>query len=420
MASTRVGVIGCGYWGPNLVRTFVEIAEATVAAVADRNTSRLDHVRSRYPQIEHFTHDFDTFFGMGLDAVVVSTPLETHFDIVNACLENGLDVLVEKPITTGARSALRLVEVAEQNHRILMVGHIGVYNPAVRALKDLIDTGELGEIRYIDAVRVGLGAFHPSLNVVWDLAPHDVAILNYLLGETPTTVNTRGIACIQEAIEDVAYMTLMFPSGVLAHARMSWLDPRKTRRITVVGSKKMVVYDDLESHEMLKVYDKRVDAVSPTETFGEYQFAYHYGNVLSPYIEFEEPLRVECLHFLECVVDRKEPLTDGRNGAQVVAVVEAAQRSLMNGGVEVPIVSLSDAILDLTENPTPVGASFRGVRNDGGILGVKSYEGNGGRLVEAPRVVGLGSDDAFEVHHGDTVEAPPPGEIQSDGQAKGA
>jgi predicted dehydrogenase len=417
LASVRIGVIGCGYWGPNLVRTFVEIPEATVVAVADRSISRLDHVRSRYPQIEHFVRDFGTFFGLGLDAVVVSTPLETHFDIVDACLQHGLDVLVEKPITTDTRRALRLVDLAERNGRILMVGHIGSYNPAVRALRDLIDSGELGEIRYIDAVRVGLGAFHRSFNVVWDLAPHDVAIVNHLLGEVPITVNTRGIACIQETIEDVAYMTLVFPSGVLAHARMSWLDPRKTRRITVVGSKKMVVYDDLESHEMLKVYDKRVDAVGPTETFGEYQFAYHYGNVLSPYIEFEEPLRVECLHFLECVVDRREPLTDGRNGAQVVAVVEAAQRSLMNGGVEVPIVV---PLQDLTESPAPVGASFRGERNGDMASGVKTLEGNGGRLAEAPRVAGVSSDDTLEVRYTDAVEIPGQGEIKSDGQANGA
>jgi predicted dehydrogenase len=388
VASVRVGIIGCGYWGPNLVRTFIEIPEAVVVAVADRRASRLDHMRSRFPQIKQFTEDFGTFFGMGLDAVVVSTPLETHFDVVNECLEHGLDVLVEKPITTNTRTALRLVDLAEQNDRILMVGHIGAYNPAVRALKDLIDCGELGEIRYIDAVRVGLGAFHRSFNVVWDLAPHDVAILNYLLGEAPTSVNTRGVACIQEAIEDVAYMTLMFPSGVLAHARMSWLDPRKTRRITVVGSKKMVVYDDLESHEKLKIYDKRVDAVGPTETFGEYQFAYHYGSVLSPYIEFEEPLRVECSHFLECVVDRKDPLTDGRNGAEVVAVVEAAERSLKNGGVEVPVIRSPHAVLDLNESATSVGASLGGPRSDRRINGVKTYDDNGAPLDEAPRAAG--------------------------------
>jgi hypothetical protein len=233
-------------------------------------------------------------------------------------------------------------------------------------------------------------------------------------------VNTRGIACIRKAIEDVAYMTLMFPSGVLAHARMSWLDPRKTRRITVVGSKKMVVYDDLESHEMLKVYDKRVDAVAPTETFGEYQFAYHYGSVLSPYIQFEEPLRVECLHFLECVVDRDEPLTDGRNGAEVVAVVEAAQHSLMNGGVEVPIVRPADAMLDLTESPAPVDASFRGERNGDMARGVNTHKGNGGRLAEAPRVAGVSSEDTPEVRHADAVEIPGQGEIKPDGQANGA
>jgi predicted dehydrogenase len=388
VGGARVGVIGCGYWGPNLVRTFIEIPEAVVVAVADRSPSRLDHMRSRFPQIEQFTEDFDTFFGMGLDAVIVSTPLETHFDVVRACLDHGMDVLVEKPITTNTRTALRLVDLAAQNDCILMVGHIGAYNPAVRALKDLIDSGELGEIRYVDAVRVGLGAFHRSFNVVWDLAPHDVAILNYLLGEAPTTVNTRGVACIQQAVEDVAYMTLMFPSGVLAHARMSWLDPRKTRRITVVGSKKMVVYDDLESHEKLKIYDKRVDAVGPTETFGEYQFAYHYGSVLSPYIEFEEPLRAECLHFLDCVANRKNPLTDGRNGAEVVAVVEAAERSLKNGGVEVPVIRSPHAVLDLKEGGESVGASRGRPRNDRSLNGEKTYDGNGSRLDDAPSVAG--------------------------------
>jgi len=173
--------------------------------------------------------------------------------------------------------------------------------------------------------------------VIWDLAPHDIAILLYVLGEVPDSVGTRGIACVQVSIEDVAYMTLMFPSGVLAHMRMSWLDPFKSRRITVVGSKKMVVYDDLESHEKLKVYDKSVNAIRQTDTFGEFQFAYHYGSVVSPYIHFEEPLRLECLHFVECVLERARPLTDGYNGVQVVRVIEAAQRSLRDGGSQVRI-----------------------------------------------------------------------------------
>ena len=337
MPPTKVGVIGCGYWGPNLVRTFLEIPEVSVVAVADRDPGRLDHVRSRHPQIEHFTTDYRTLFDLGLNAVAVSTPPETHFEIVRACLERDLDVLAEKPLTTEEETATALVELAEARDRVLMVGHIGAYNPAVTALKEMIDSGELGELRYIDAVRAGLGSFHPSLNVIWDLAPHDIAILLHVLGEVPDSVGTRGIACVQVSIEDVAYMTLMFPSGVLAHMRMSWLDPFKSRRITVVGSKKMVVYDDLESHEKLKVYDKSVNAIRQTDTFGEFQFAYHYGSVVSPYIHFDEPLRLECLHFVECVHERARPLTDGNNGVQVVRVIEAAQRSLRDGGAQVRI-----------------------------------------------------------------------------------
>ena len=353
-------MIGCGYWGPNLVRTFLEISDVTVVAVADRDPGRLEHVRSRHPHIENFTLDYTELFDMNLDAVVVSTPPETHFDIVRTCLERGLDVLAEKPLTIDAELGVQLVDLAAARDRILMVGHIGAYNPAVTMLKDMVDAGELGEIRYIDAVRAGLGLFHPTLNVIWDLAPHDVAILLHVLSESPETVSTRGIACVQGTVEDVAYMTMMFPSGVLAHTRMSWLDPFKTRRITVVGSKKMVVYDDLENHEKLKVYDKSVNAVRQTDTFGEFQFAYHYGSVVSPYIHFEEPLRLECLHFVECVVGRSQPRTDGANGVQVVRVIEAAQRSLSLGGTRVAIAGSRTAEdqddllwLDGTASPVP-------------------------------------------------------------------
>ena len=337
MSRVRVGVIGCGYWGPNLVRTFLETPEASVVAVADRDPTRLEFVQIRHPQIEHFLTDYRRMFDLDLDAVVVATPPETHHAIATECLTRGLDVLVEKPLATDSQRSLDLVELADANDRILQVGHIGVYNPAVRALKEMIDAGELGEIRYVDAVRAGLGMFHPSLNVIWDLAPHDVSILLYLLGRAPQSVSTRGVGCLRSDIEDVAYMTVMFEDGVLAHCRMSWLDPLKIRRITVIGSEKMVVYDDLETHEKLKIYDKRVSTIRRTDTFGESQFAYHYGSVVSPYISFEEPLRVECLHFLQCVRDRKQPDTDGRNGLEVVRVIEAAQRSLRDGGRQLAV-----------------------------------------------------------------------------------
>jgi predicted dehydrogenase len=333
----QVAVIGCGYWGPNLVRTFSEMPTASVAAVADLDRVRLDEIRLRHPHIETLVEDYTAVLGRDLDAAIVCTPPETHHKIVRACLEHGLDVLVEKPLATSTAQAQDLVDVAEARGRILMVGHIGAYNPAVSALRDMVRHGALGQLAYIDAVRVGLGLFHSVLNVLWDLAPHDVAIFLHLLDESPTSVSTRGIACIEPSIEDVAYMTLTFPSGVLAHARMSWLDPCKTRRITVVGREKMVVYDDLESHEKLRIHDKSVEAVRRTDTFGEFQFAYHYGSVVSPYVRFDEPLRIECQHFVDCLTGRATPLTDGRNGVEVVRVIEAAQQSLRQGGIPVPI-----------------------------------------------------------------------------------
>ncbi len=352
MSGLRIGVAGCGYWGPNLVRTLLELPDVSVDAVADRDPARLDHIRSRAPRVEHFVQDHRRLFDLDLDALVISTPPQTHYEIAREALERGLDVFVEKPLATRSDEALELAELSEQLGRILMVGHIGAYNPAVRALRDSIENGDLGQIRYIDAVRVGLGLFHPRLNVIWDLAPHDISILVYLLGEAPTTVSAHGIACVEESVEDLAYLTMRFGSGVLAHVRLSWLDPSKTRRVTVVGSHKMAIYDDLEIHEKIKIYDKRVDAIRRTETFADFQFAYHYGSVVSPYVELEEPLRLECQHFVECVRERSTPVTDGRNGVRVVRAIEAAQRSLRKAGVEVPVADDEPALHDVVDLST--------------------------------------------------------------------
>ena len=337
MGPVRLGAIGCGYWGPNLIRNCVEIPSISLEAIVDLDWDRLNHMRTLYPGIPLATDDYRQLFDVGLDGVIVSTPPETHHDIVIDCLEQGLHVLVEKPLAITSADARRMVQVASDNDRILMVGHTFEYNPAVRALKALIDDNELGNIHYIDAVRVGLGLFHRNVDVVWDLAPHDISILIYLLGEMPTSVNASGTACVQDSVVDVAYMTLTFPSGVVAHSRLSWLDPSKTRRLTVVGSEKMVVYDDVAAQERIKLYDKRVDTIRRTDTYGEFQFAYHYGSVVSPYIHFDEPLRLECLHFAECIAENKTPLTDGLSGLRVVEVIEAAQRSLSSGGIPTPV-----------------------------------------------------------------------------------
>lgn len=329
----RVGVIGYGYWGPNLVRNFVEIPTSTVVGVADLDQERLNRAQLSYPQMT-VTKDYRDLFRLDLDSVVVATPPATHFRLAKDALLRGLHVLVEKPLSLDSREAQELIDLAEEHDCILMVSHTFVYNPAVRALKEIIDSGEIGDVHYVDAVRVSLGLFQRDLNVLWDLAPHDISILQYILGCNPTRLSARGIACVQDGIEDVAYLTLVFPNSVLAHIHLSWLDPCKVRRITVVGSKKMVVYDDVESLEKLKVYDKGVERPPYTNTFGDFQFAYRYGDITIPHLRFTEPLRLECSHFLECILTGKRPQTDGHNALEVLRIIEAAQKSLRNSGAE--------------------------------------------------------------------------------------
>jgi predicted dehydrogenase len=231
-------------------------------------------------------------------------------------------------MTLCSQDASVLNEIAEQRGLTIMVGHTFEYNAAVRALKKIIDHGELGDIYYVDAVRVNLGLFQPNSNVLWDLAPHDISILRYLLGADPVQVSATGTACIFEGIPDIAYLHLVFPNDVLAHIHVSWLDPCKVRRITIVGSKKMAVYDDVEALEKIRIYDKGVDRPPYTHTFGEFQLSYRYGDVVVPYIRFTEPLSVECQHFIECIRDHSTPQSSGRDGMAVVKVLEAAQHSL--------------------------------------------------------------------------------------------
>ncbi len=336
----RIGAIGGGYWGPNLIRNFIEMPEAELVAVADLDEGRLNHLKTRFPQIQITTQNYKEFFEMDLDGVVIATPPNTHFPIAADCMNHKLSVLVEKPLTLNSEDARNLISIAAQNNVVLMVGHTFEYNPAVRQLKNMIDSGELGDIYYIDAVRASLGLFQTKANVLWDLAPHDISILRYLLGTEPYKVNVHSAACVQEGIHDVAYAAFRFPNNVMAHIRMSWLDPSKTRKITVVGSKKMVIYDDVENLEKIRIYDKGVKAIRHTDTFGEFSFAYHYGDVVIPHLQMQEPLRVQCSHFLECIREGKTPQTDGYNGLSVVNILEAAQKSLEQDGDGVAISNM--------------------------------------------------------------------------------
>jgi len=339
MKALNIGVIGCGYWGPNLIRNFIEIPDAEVVAVADLDEGRLASVTARYPQVLIATQDYQQLFQIDLNAVVISTPPSTHFQIAMDCLEHGLHVLVEKPLTLKSSEAIKLIETAKKKRRILMVGHTFEFNPAVHTLKEIIAKGELGSVHHIDAVRANLGLFQSDLNVLWDLAPHDISILIYILGQLPAMVSAQGMACIHPHLEDVAYMTLEFPDNIMANIRTSWLDPVKTRRITVVGSEKMLIYDDVSPSEKIKIFDIGVKPNKRKNSDEPLQFDYKRGGVTIPQIQGSEPLRMECTHFLSCIRENTKPLTSGESGLNIVQIIESAQHSLLNGGVSVPIQS---------------------------------------------------------------------------------
>jgi predicted dehydrogenase len=334
MKNIKVGIIGFGYWGPNLTRNFYELPMSELVAVADMKEDRLERARSLYPNVI-LLNDYKELFNIDLDAVVISTPPVTHFLIAKDCLEHGLHVLVEKPITLNSQHAQELIDLAHSRNLTLMVGHTFEYNPAVHALKSYIDSGELGEIHYIDGARLNLGLFQRDSNVLWDLAPHDISILLYLLGKRPISVSAQGMSCVFEHIYDVAYLNLIFPGNVPAYIHVSWLDPCKVRRITVVGSKKMAVYNDVENEQKIKIYDKGVDTPPYTNgSFGEFQCSYHTGDITIPHIRFAEPLRQECQHFIDSIVNQTEPCSSGRDGLEVVKILEAAQQSLANGSTQ--------------------------------------------------------------------------------------
>jgi predicted dehydrogenase len=333
----RLGVLGCGYWGPNLIRNFVELPNSQVAAVVDLSEARLRYAQSRYPAIT-VTQDYRDLFGMALDAVVIATPPATHFGLAKECLAHGLHVLVEKPITLNSEDARTLVMLAEQGDLTLMVGHTFEYNTAVRALRDIITRGELGQVFYIDSVRANLGLYQRDLNVVWDLAPHDISIIRYLLGQDPIGVSAQGQDCILNGVQDVAHICLTFPGGIAAYIHVSWLDPCKVRRTTVVGDRKMAVYDDVEPLEKIRIYDKGVEKPPYTDTFGDFQLSYRYGDVVLPYIQVTEPLRIECQHFIESILNHTRPQSDGIDGLRVVKALEAAQRSLQSSGQHTAII----------------------------------------------------------------------------------
>lgn len=336
-ADVRVGLIGYGYWGPKLARNFSQLPGARLAVVADLHAERLAEVDHLYPEAT-VTRDHRDVLDGQVDAVVIATPVAAHYPLVKAALQAGKHVLVEKPITNRSDHAEELIELAGRAGLTLMVGHTFQYNPAVEAVRDVIRSGELGRIYYLNATRANLGLLQPDINVLWDLAPHDLSILQFVLDADPERVSARGACYVNSGrgLHEVGYLNLVFPDGVMANVRVSWLDPVKQRRLTVIGSRKMLVYDDIADDKVV-IYDKGVEVHPYTVTEEEFRASYHHGDETVYPLEWVEPLRSECTHFVDCIRSGGCPRSDGRSGLRIVKVLETAQRSLRNGGVELQV-----------------------------------------------------------------------------------
>jgi len=333
----KVGVIGCGYWGPNLIRNFSSLPGCKVKSICDIDCERLSSMKRLYPGVESSTDADHVINDPEIDAIAIATPVYLHFEMGKKSLMMGKHTFIEKPMASSAAQCQALIELAAKQKLILMIGHTFIYTSAVRKIRDIIDSGELGEIFYISSRRLNLGLFQKDINAAWDLAPHDISIILYITQQPPISVNCQGKAHVVEGIEDVITLSMDFPNGIFATFHGSWLDPHKVREIKVVGSKKMLVYDDTEPLEKIKIYDKRVDVPPHYDTFAEFQYSYHYGDMYAPYVNQVEPLKVQLGHFLDCIRTGAKPDSSGWEGLKVVRILEAASESLKNDGAKVKI-----------------------------------------------------------------------------------
>ena len=332
-----VAVAGCGYWGPNLLRNFNALKECRVKFACDQSTERLAHMKRLYPEVD-VTTNFDLLLDDSeINAIVIATPAGTHFELGKKSLEAGKHTFIEKPMATSSEACKELIRLADEKGLTLMVGYTFVYSSPVRKIKEIVDSGDLGKLLYISTRRLNLGLFQKDINVAWDLAPHDISVMLYVLQEKPMAVSCHGKAHVNPNVEDVTSMTVDFDQDTFGIIQSSWLDPNKVREMTFVGSQRMLVYDDLAPSEKIRIYDKRVETPPYYDTFAEFQYSYHYGDMYAPYLVEVEPLKVECDHFLSCIESGEKPRSGGVEGLNVVQVLEAASASLKNGGAKVRI-----------------------------------------------------------------------------------
>lgn len=323
-----IGVIGYGYWGPNLVRNFAEAPGATLVGISDMRSERLNQAQRRYPSARLTERASELLADPAVDAVAIATPVSTHFDLAMQALQSGKHIFVEKPLASNSEQAIKLIDEAQRRNRVLMVDHTFVYTGAVRKIREMINRGELGDIYYYDSVRVNLGLFQHDVNVIWDLAVHDLSIMDFVLDSKPVAVSATGISHIPGQPENVAYITLFFADNRIAHLHVNWLAPVKVRRTLIGGSEKMIVYDDLEPSEKVKVYDKGVTLSASPEAVYQLLVSYRSGDMWAPNLDQTEGLQTEARHFIDCIEHNKQPATDGHAGLRVLRILEAAEKSM--------------------------------------------------------------------------------------------
>jgi predicted dehydrogenase len=334
----RVALLGYGYWGPTLLRNFAEAPGARVAGVAELHPRRLEAARASHPEVRLTAKSDELLDDPEVDAVAIATPVRTHFELARRALENGKHVLVEKPLATSSLEVQSLIDLSRRVGKTLMVDHVFCFHPAVQRVKSLIDDGQLGELYYFDSVRINLGLFQHDVNVLWDLAPHDLSIMDHLIVEQPRSVSALGSCHANSAVESIAYLTVRFSSGLLAHFHNNWLAPAKVRTIMIGGSKRMVVFDDMQSSEKLKIHDRGVEMEQHgLEEAYRMQYCYRLGDMWSPRLDPIEPLKQVVAHFLHCCHSGEEPRTGGPSGLRVVRLLEAADRSMAQSGREVEL-----------------------------------------------------------------------------------
>ena len=331
----NVGVVGCGYWGPNLIRNFRALQECKMKVICDQDVNRLKQLKALYPEVQTETVFEKVLADKSIDALIIATPVRFHYKMAKASLEAGKHTFIEKPMASSSAECEELNEIAAKNGLTLMIGHTFLYSSPVRKIKEIVKSGDIGQIQYISSRRLNLGLYQKDINVAWDLAPHDLSIILYIMEQAPLSVNCRGNCHITPGIEDVTNMALTFPNNQLATVQNSWLDPRKVREMTIVGTRRMIVYDDVEPLEKIKIYDARVDRPPHYNTFAEFTYSYHYGDIYVPYVKQEEPLKVECQHFIDCINTGASPISNGQRGLELVKILEASSKSLKANGAPI-------------------------------------------------------------------------------------